>query len=105
VGYLSSYANLATALRVLDETREAFAAHAGEEGYEEAAATRAATTVLLTHLAREPTAYEGRLPRSLVHGDDGGENVLLRTSKVVAICDFDYMAERERIFDLAYMVY
>ena len=101
----SSYADPATALQMLDETREVFAAHAREEGYGEAAATRAATTVLLTHLARERAAYEGSLPRSLIHGDYGGENVLLRANKVVAILDFDYMAERERIFDLAYMVY
>ncbi len=101
----SSYADPATALQMMQEMQEEFVAYQGEEGYEAAAATRAATTVLLTHLVQERTAYERRLPRSLIHGDYGGENVLMRASHVVAILDFDYMAERERIFDIAYTLY
>lgn len=101
----SSYADPATALQMMQETQEGFAAYQGEEGYRDALATRAATTALLTQLVQERRTYESGLLRSLVHGDYGGDNVLLDAGHVVAILDFDYMAERERIFELSYTLY
>jgi homoserine kinase type II len=48
--------------------------------------------------AHEPFAD---LPRQLVHGDYWDNNVLLRGNQPVLVGDFDFMAERLRIDDLA----
>lgn len=45
------------------------------------------------------------LPSQPTHGDFGGDNVLFRGSRVVAVLDFDFLARRERVFDLAYSLY
>ncbi len=101
----SSYATPATMLTMLAETEEVFVALAPRPGYPEAAAVRAATGALLRALAAEHRRYASSLPRGLVHGDYGGDNVLLRGELVVAILDFDFLGERERVFDLAYALY
>jgi homoserine kinase type II len=100
-----SYADPATALAMLAETEDRFVAHTNHPDYQQAATARQATRALLRTLAAERDRYEPLLPRSLVHGDYGGDNVLLRGAQVVAILDFDFLAERERIFDLAYSLY
>jgi len=45
------------------------------------------------------------LPRQLTHGDYGTGNLLFQKERVVAILDFDFLAVRERIFDIAYTLY
>jgi len=45
------------------------------------------------------------LPEQAVHGDFGGDNLLFRGADVVAILDFDFLAVRERLFDLAFALY
>lgn len=45
------------------------------------------------------------LPAAPTHGDYGGENVLFQHERVVAILDFDFLAIRARIFDLAYALF
>lgn len=45
------------------------------------------------------------LPRGLVHGDFGVGNLLWRQDEVVAVCDFDFVAHHERVFDVAYTLF
>ena len=49
--------------------------------------------------------YRGRLPRQLVHGDFWHNNVLFDGERVVAVLDLDFMTERDRIDDLALILY
>jgi Ser/Thr protein kinase RdoA (MazF antagonist) len=101
----SSYAVPETALRMLQETEAAFKAESGREGYAAAAAVRAATYDLVRSLGAERAAYARSLPTMPIHGDYGADNVLMRGGEVAAILDFDFMAMRERIFELAYTLY
>ena len=60
------------------------------------------------HADRIDTAwrpYEGRLRRQLVHGDFWHNNVLFDEGHVVAVLDLDFMAERDRIDDIALVLY
>ncbi|GCE25971.1 hypothetical protein KDA_14550 [Dictyobacter alpinus] len=64
--------------------------------------------VVLQMLAQQlPWWYaEGQyLPHRLTHGDYGMDNVLFHEGRIVALLDFDFLAVRERIFDLAYAIY
>lgn len=45
------------------------------------------------------------LPHGLVHGDFGVGNLLWRQGEVVAVCDFDFVARHERVFDVAYALF
>ena len=55
---------------------------------------------------RDWWAEGGRaLPAAPTHGDYGGENVLFDHERVVAILDFDFLAIRARVFDLAYALF
>ena len=45
------------------------------------------------------------LPQQPVHGDFGGDNILFREERIVALLDFDLMAIHERVFELAYSLY
>lgn len=56
-------------------------------------------------LADEWQQYRDRLPRQLVHGDFWHNNVLFDQADIVAILDLDFMSERERIDDLALILY
>lgn len=49
--------------------------------------------------------FRGRLPVQLVHGNFWESSVLFRSGKVVLVTDFDFMAERPRIEDLALTLY
>ncbi len=44
----------------------------------------------------------GEIPWTVVHGDYHFWNLLYRGDQVVAVVDYDFMQERERLFDLAY---
>jgi Ser/Thr protein kinase RdoA (MazF antagonist) len=55
------------------------------------------------HEAEDP--FRGRLPVQLVHGNFWGSSVLFRSGKVVLVTDFEFMAERPRIEDLALTLY
>ncbi len=101
----SSYADPDTALLMLAETEQAFAALRGERGYAAAAVARRETQALLRDLAIERQCYGPTLARGLTHGDYGGDNVLIRDDRVAAILDFDFLDERERIYDLAHALY
>jgi homoserine kinase type II len=73
--------------------------------YAAAAPVRSATYDLVRGLVTERERYESSLPFTIVHGDYGTDNVLMCGGTVVAILDFDFMAYRERVFELAYALY
>ena len=52
-----------------------------------------------------PRAAPGLPGAGSIHGDYGGGNVLFRRGHVVAVVDFDFLAIRERVYDLAYCLY
>ncbi len=101
----SSYMTPQTALGMIEKTEPIFRSFKTHEGYYDAAAVRSTTYDLMRRLAAERERYESSLPSCIIHGDYGTGNVLIRDSEVVAILDFDFMAYRERIFDLAYSLY
>jgi hypothetical protein len=73
-------------------------------GWDPTAAERrlAAVADELAELVSQAEAELGdRLPCQLVHGDFWDNNVLFRHGRPVLVADFDFMAERARIDDLA----
>ncbi len=100
-----SFADPRTALSMLAETDPAFASCADRERYGEAAEIRCEVRALLRHLYLERASYEDSLPRSLIHADFLGTNVLIANGRVIAILDFDRLAWRERVHDLAVSLY
>lgn len=101
----SAFANPPTALAMLDETAPDFPLAVDVPGYEAAVAVRERSRSVLSAMLERWTALQPGLPRQLVHGDLQFGNILVRDDEVVAVLDFDYMAERTRIFDLAYSLY
>ena len=101
----SPTANQIEASEVLPSARRAasvirsWAQSAGET----AAADR--TVTLAEELATAWRPVEGLLPRQLVHGDFWDNNVLFDADRIVLILDLDSMAERERIDDIALVLY
>jgi Ser/Thr protein kinase RdoA (MazF antagonist) len=68
-----------------------------------AAADRTVTLAEDLETAWRP--FVGLLPRQLVHGDFWDNNVLFDADRIVLILDLDFMAERERIDDIALVLY
>lgn len=68
----------------------------------EAAAARAHAAELLRRLRAARRTYENALPCGLIHGDFVGRNVPLAEGRVIAILDFDRLAVRDRVWDVAY---
>lgn len=68
-----------------------------------AAADRTEELAEQLETARQPVS--GLLPRQLVHGDFWDNNVLFQAVSIVLILDLDFMAERERIDDIALVLY
>lgn len=97
----SSYADPAMALAMLTETDDAFASCTYLKGFDTANAIRNEARRLLRLLRIKRAGYEDALPRSFIHGDFVGKNVLLSHGRVTALLDFDRLAYRERIFDVA----
>ena len=56
-------------------------------------------------IAESWNPYRDRLPRQLVHGDFWHNNVLFVQDDISAILDLDFMSARERIDDLALILY
>ena len=63
------------------------------------------TEVLAEQLETAWRPVSGRLPRQLVHGDFWDNNVLFHAGSIVLILDLDFMAQRERIDDIALALY
>lgn len=56
----------------------------------------------LAPLLKDYERVTGSLPWMLVHGDYHFWNILYRGDSIVSVVDFDFMQERERLFDIAY---
>lgn len=78
---------------------------ARNENTQLALALCADTLQLLTKMQTWWNGTGHRLPQHMIHGDYGTGNLLFRDEHIVAILDFDFLAIRERIFDLAYTLY
>lgn len=104
-----AFADAPLARAMLDETDGAFAHLRGHGGFEAAMDVRHRTRALVERIAgcRERDPLD--LPRQIVHGDVKYGNVLTLgldvVLDVVGVIDFDFMAVRTRIFDLAYALY
>jgi Ser/Thr protein kinase RdoA (MazF antagonist) len=97
----SSYADPDTALAMLAAPDAAFVACSERAGYVDALAVRRDVRLLYERLREARAGYAARLPRSFIHGDFLGMNVLLHERGVSAILDFDRLAYRDRVIDLA----
>lgn len=53
-------------------------------------------------MLRDYSRQIGNLPWMTVHGDYHFWNVLYRADQIAAVVDYDFVQERERIFDIAY---
>jgi Ser/Thr protein kinase RdoA (MazF antagonist) len=95
------YAPPKTALALFATTEAGFRAEAAHPDYGRATEVRTATAAVLRRLVAARTAYEGDLPRVLVHGDFVGYNVLIEGDNVIAILDFDRLAEGHRVTEIA----
>lgn len=87
------------------ETDDTFAVLSNQPGYQQAALVREQARALISTLGDMRHSYGAMLLPGYVHGDYGGDNVLMAHDAIVAILDFDFMAYRERIFDIAYGLY
>lgn len=96
------YATPDEALALLGSNDAAFHTQADDPDYPEAVAVRAVTSALLHRIRADRRTWERRLPQILIHGDFVGYNVLVADEHVIAILDFDRLAVRERIHDIAY---
>ncbi len=101
----SAYATPAAMLAGLAETDRSFAALRGQPDHAQAIAIRDTARGLLGTLATARGRYEAHLPRTYIHGDYGGDNILFRDRRIAAILDFDFLAHRERVADLARTLY
>jgi Ser/Thr protein kinase RdoA (MazF antagonist) len=101
----STHATPAAILAGLAETDSVFATLRHHATYPRAAAIREAARDLLVTLAAARAGYAASLSRTYIHGDYGGDNILFRDGRIVAILDFDFLAHRERVVDLARTLY
>lgn len=101
----SAFADPPTALAMLDATDVDFSLAAYVPGYVAAVVVRKRSRNVLNAMLGQWTGLQPGLPRQLAHGDLQFGNILVRNTRVVAVLDFDYMAERSRVFDLAYSLY
>jgi Ser/Thr protein kinase RdoA (MazF antagonist) len=93
------------ALAMLAETDDAFRSCAGGDGHDEAADIRERARCLWGRLDQARQGFAQHLPWGLIHGDFVGTNVLLANDRVIALVDFDRLAYRERIHELAVAMY
>ena len=73
-----------------------------DERVEEALAITRRSRDVLEPLLRDYPRIIGSLPWMTVHGDFHFWNVLYRADQIAAVVDYDFVQERERIFDIAY---
>lgn len=90
-----------SALALLAATEPAVQTRRHHPAAAEMADVRARARMLLGQLQAARRNYVAHLPRQMIHGDFVGYNVLISGGRVIAILDFDRMAVRERIYDLA----
>ncbi|MDQ3514344.1 MAG: phosphotransferase [Chloroflexota bacterium] len=99
------YLDSTQALDLLAATDAPFRSRATEPGFSDAARVRSDVEALLGHLVTARAAYHDAVPRHLVHGDLFGSNLLLSGDRVVAILDFDRLAVRPWVYEVAYELF
>lgn len=77
-------------------------AHGTAESIEAALLTLARAREALIPLLDDYERMLGNLPWSFVHGDFHLWNLLFHGDEIVGLVDYDFMQERERLFDVAY---
>jgi Ser/Thr protein kinase RdoA (MazF antagonist) len=97
----SSYADPDTALAMLAATDAAFESCSERAGYAEALAIRQDVQLLYERLRDARAGYAPHFASTFIHGDFLGMNVLLHEGAISAILDFDRLAYRDRVIDLA----
>jgi homoserine kinase type II len=104
---VSNYGTPKMLLQWIQQSKQVIlASNVGENRNRQIALTRCDESLALLSIMQEQWNTMGeRLPQQLVHGDYGGGNILYQQERVVGILDFDFMAVRERIFDIAYSLY
>ncbi len=70
----------------------------GERAYEICRDIEASLNIML----RDYERVIGRVPWMVVHGDYHFWNILYRADQIAGIVDYDFLQERERMFDVAY---
>lgn len=60
------------------------------------------TRDLLDGMLKDYSRIIGSLPWMTIHGDYHFWNLLYRADQIVAVVDYDFLQERERLFDIAY---
>ncbi len=101
----SAFADAPMALAMLDDTELAFGQCCGHDGFEDAVEVRRRTRTIIERIDESWDRVNVHLPCQCVHGDVKYGNVLFAGQDVVGIIDFDFMAVRTRIFDLAYVLF
>jgi homoserine kinase type II len=102
---VSNYGSPTGLLAWVGQTEARIRAHPPGNATARALQVCAASNEVLGKLADWwPRAAPG-LPVQPIHGDYGGGNVLFRRGRGVAVVDFDFLAIRERVYDLAYCLY
>lgn len=102
---VSSYATPEDGLAMLRETEARWEEGGGHPSYDAASAARRSAADLFRALSGAWAGYAPGLPRQLVHGDYGWDNVLMRGGQVACVLDFDFLGYRERVWDVAYALY
>jgi Ser/Thr protein kinase RdoA (MazF antagonist) len=88
---------------LLDDTEVAIMdSHQDDPRNEDAIAVCQRARRLLEPLLRDYPRIIGNLPWMTVHGDYHFWNILYRADQIAAVVDYDFVQERERIFDIAY---
>ena len=89
---------------LLDESEATLAALAvqPDERTEEAILVCQRAREVLEPMLRDYSRHIGSLPWMTIHGDYHFWNVLYRADEIAAVVDYDFVQERERIFDIAY---
>ncbi len=57
---------------------------------------------MIEPMLRDYSRLVGNLPWMTIHGDYHFWNILYRADQIAAVVDYDFVQERERIFDIAY---
>jgi Ser/Thr protein kinase RdoA (MazF antagonist) len=89
---------------LLDEAEATFQSLSARPDYrtEQAIAISRRAREVLEPMLRDYPRIIGSMPWMTVHGDFHFWNVLYRADQIAAVVDYDFVQERERIFDIAY---
>ncbi len=88
-------------LLLLEEVKRTIHQRSDDDALE-AARVCAEVESLVHLLAQDYERIVGNLPWLIVHGDYHFWNILYKADQIVGVVDYDFLQERERMFDVAY---